>query len=176
MPPVVQRPPWRDRSLCGCFLYDWLFHRETELHRAKHTTITDHWYTSSTKEVTLWRMYVNVKDWDDAGRGSRGHVKGRWTTVTPAAEPSARFPGNTNTARRLQYQALLSAVWRPSLSLMMAAGTVGDSPIFCLSLLFYVTHMCIIQCTWYTVSLHLFVTVIDWWPSIFLRHNLKLTR
>ncbi len=45
-----------------------------------------------------------------------------------------------------------------SLSLMLAAGTVGDSPIFCLSLLSRVTHMCIIQRTWYTSSSHLFAT------------------
>ena len=31
------------------------------------------------------------------------------TTVSLAAAPSARFPGNANTTRRLQYQALPSA-------------------------------------------------------------------
>lgn len=78
-----------------------------------------------------------------SGAGPRLMSKTGELLLHRRAEPSARFLGDANTASRLQYRALPPA----ELESLVNAGrrATGDSPIFCLSLLSRVTHMCITQ-------------------------------
>lgn len=132
--------------------------KHSKTHRRHHNSST---HIKAKKEHHFWMMWIN-------GVSARQHrprfmwpcqrqvnycYTGRWALCP--------FPGQHKHSEPSPVSgSSVCGVENWSLSLMLAAGTVGDSPIFCLSLLSRVTHMCIIQCTWYTPSSHLFVTVI----------------
>lgn len=139
VPPVVQPPPWRGRSLYRCLLcvtHLVIPQRAGATHNKMH-----HYYNSSIhikQKSSEWCKWTVIKC---TAAQSEVHVAVSKTGELLLHRP----PSPRHVPKATQTQPGLSSIrlfrLNQRLSLKLAAGTVRDGPIFCLSLLSRVTHV-----------------------------------